>query len=443
MPPEPESVPPADPATAAPIQQATIEPVESPPAIPVEMPVEAPEPLPDAPAAPAAVVVPAVVEAAVEPVEQAAQQVQPVNVNISVRVDSPGDNGAVTQINAAVSETLPVSTAPDVRYQEPEQQYHDPLAAGDAPVAPAAPADAAPAPDSPMTPADSWDWTWTWSCGDVMSPTIVLPADYLQQIWNWNWNWNCGANTSVNGNSGSQSPPQYQPTTSQYQPINVNISIRIASPGNDGPVVQTNLAVAMPVIVQTTFNHPAQLPVQWLPAPVSPVEAAVVVSVAPEGVVTAAQEPTAPVLDGASGDEPAISDVAGERATVIRSLLQPAPDGGRSAATASTPVRAVSAAQVATLAPPAPAVEAARRAKAQEQRPSAKARPILPQGPGVDAVSFASVGPLGAGGSDRTAWLVFLFLVPFLLAFADAARRVVEEWQAEAADSGRRREKPG
>ena len=98
---------------------------------------------------------------------------------------------------------------------------------------------------------------------------------------------------------------------------------------------------------------------------------------------------------------------------------------------------------MATLAPPAPAVAAGRRAEAQEKRRTPQARPILPQGAAAAAVSYASIGPLGAGGSDRTLWLVFLFSVPFLLAFADAARRVAEEWKAEAADSGRRREKPG
>jgi hypothetical protein len=106
-------------------------------------------------------------------------------------------------------------------------------------------------------------------------------------------------------------------------------------------------------------------------------------------------------------------------------------------------VAIVSAAQIATLAPPAPAVAAGERAKAQEQRPTTHARPILAEGAGVAAVSYASVGPLGASGSDRTLSLIFLFSVPFLLAFADAARRVAEEWKAEAADSGRRREKPG
>ena len=146
----------------------------------------------------------------------------------------------------------------------------------------------------------------------MISPTIVLPAEYLQQIWNWNWNWNCGGNTNGNGNSGSQSSSQYQPVTSQYQPINVNISIRIASPGNDGPVVQTNLALAMPVIVQTASNHSAPLPVQWLPAPLAvqtPI-ASVQVSVVPAETAAAPSEtPSAPVQDSASAEqEPDIGD---------------------------------------------------------------------------------------------------------------------------------------
>jgi hypothetical protein len=279
----------------------------------------------------------------------------------------------------------------------------------------------------------------------------VLPAEYLQQIWNWNWNWNCGGNTNGNANAGSQSSSQYQPVTSQYQPINVNISIRIASPGNDGPVVQTNLALAMPVIVQTASNHSAPLPVQWLPAPVASAQtpvASVQISVGPAETASAPFEAlSVPAQDGASSERSPISEAAGDGATVIRSLLQPAPDYGRGDTTraiaGSAPVPVVSAAQIATLAPPAPAVAAGQRAKAQEQRPTTHARPILPQGAGVAAVSYASIGPLGAVGSDRTLLLIFLFLVPFLLAFADAARRVAEEWKAEAADSGRRREKPG
>ncbi len=54
---------------------------------------------------------------------------------------------------------------------------------------------------------------------------------------NWTWIWNCGSN-----------PDQYQnATATQYQPSNVNVAIRISSPGDDGPVSQANVAVAVAV----------------------------------------------------------------------------------------------------------------------------------------------------------------------------------------------------
>ena len=55
----------------------------------------------------------------------------------------------------------------------------------------------------------------------------------------WIWNWNCGENAT-----------QYQTGSSdQHRPVNVNVGIRIASPGNDGPVTQTNIAVAIGIDV--------------------------------------------------------------------------------------------------------------------------------------------------------------------------------------------------
>ncbi len=276
VPPVPVPVPPTDPATAAPIQNAAAAPVEAtaqpPEAAPSEA-AEAPEP-PEAPKAPKARVIvpdapdplPAPVQAVVEPVEQAVEQVQPVNINLTVRVDSPGDNGAVTQINAAVFAPSPATAPSETRYQEPDQQYQGAPATDETSAAPAGPDTPAPAPETAAASDESWNWTWTWSCGDVMPPEIVLPEEYLQQIWNWNWTWNCGGNTSTSGNNETQLPPQYQPVTSQYQPINVNISIRIASPGNDGPVVQTNLALAMATVVQVAANHPPPLRQPGLPA---------------------------------------------------------------------------------------------------------------------------------------------------------------------------------
>jgi hypothetical protein len=441
-------VPPTDPATAAPTQTAASAPVAAAPQTPVAAPREAPEAseaseapviAPDAPDP-----LPAPVHAVVEPVEQAVEQVQPVNINISVRVDSPGDNGAVTQINEAVFAPLPSDAPAETRYQEPDQQYQDAAAAGVTSAAPTAPDNPAPAVETTAAPDDSWNWTWTWSCGDVMPPEIVLPEEYLQQIWNWNWTWNCDGNTSTNGNSETQLPPQYQPVTSQYQPINVNVSIRIASPGNDGPVVQTNLALAMSTVVQVAANHLPPLPLPALRAPAGPVGTPV------STVEVAAAIVGQPLVSSDAESAPRVeepnSEAGGDSPTAFHSILQPAPERAARDAAESIAGGApapVSAEAIAALAPPAPAVEAGRRARVQEQRPRTQARPIASDRLAASQVSYASVGPLGATGSDRTSQLIFLFLTPFLLAFADAARRVAEEWKAEAADSGHRRDKPG
>jgi hypothetical protein len=375
-------------------------------------------------------------------VAQAVQQVQPVNVNVSVRVDSPGDDGAVTQINAAVAEPSPAATLPQVRYQAPEPQYHD-VAAGSEPAAvPDSPADTTTGAVAAAVPADAWDWTWTWSCGDAIAPSIELPADYLQQNWNWNWNWNCAGNNSGIGSTGSQLPAQYQPVTSQYQPINVNISIRIASPGNNGPVVQANVAVAVPNLAPVAIR-PVSVSVTVPFASVSPVES----PAAPAAAAPESSEPPAAAVEDTASPQSPTSEAAAADTTPVRSVLErvPGPDGrDTTPATARTvPVAVVSAEAIAALAPPAPAIAAGQQAKAQEERRQAHTHRVARKHVAAGVLGYASVVPLGAGAPDRTLQLIFLFLIPFLLAFADAARRVAEEWKAEAADSGRRRRKPG
>lgn len=446
VPPEPESVPPADPATAAPLESATQAPVV---AAPVDTPAEAPVAVPDPP--PATVVAPIPVqetpEQGVETVAQAVQQIQPVNVNVSVRVDSPGDNGVVTQINAALAVPPPVTVPPEARYQAPEPQYQDVSAPSGHSAVPDAPGGIGSEAASATVPTEAWDWTWTWSCGEAIAPSIVLPANYLQQIWNWNWNWNCDGKNDGIGNTESQLPSQYQPVTSQYQPINVNVSIRIASPGNDGPVVQANVALAMPFVVAGVLPvaiRPVSVSVTVPAATAAPAESpAASVQAAPEPV----EAPSTALQDGASSEQSPISATAGSDAAPIRSVLErdPKPDGRdtTAATTPSAPLANVSPEAIAALAPPAPAIAAGRRARAQEQRRQAHTRRFAPKHAAAGVISYASVVPLGAGGRDRTLLLVVLFLIPFLLAFADAARRVSEEWKAEAADSGTRRRKPG
>ena len=102
------------------------------------------------------------------------------------------------------------------------------------------------------------------------STTSSLPS-----TWIWNWNWNCdpslgasrterdrGRNVDVelelqlHFTECAAGSGQYQDASTQYQPQNSNISIRIGSPGDNGPVTQTIAAVAQ--ATAATVNTIAQ-----------------------------------------------------------------------------------------------------------------------------------------------------------------------------------------
>ena len=225
---------PAVPAQTTAAEPVPVGAVAAPPPEPAaEAPVEAApavSPVPDAP--PAAAVA----------------QTDPTNVNVSVRVDSPGDDGAVEQVNVAAAQPAP-------QYQPEPAQYQDSIPAPDAPAADAAAQTAA---AEPAAESGDWNWTWQWNCGDA-APEIPLPADVGVQNWTWNWNWNCDGAGLPPPNSEAGNTAQYQPAVTQYRPININISIRINSPGNNGAVQQTNVAVALmpPALPQLRVLGPA------------------------------------------------------------------------------------------------------------------------------------------------------------------------------------------
>ena len=80
---------------------------------------------------------------------------------------------------------------------------------------------------------------------------------------------------------------QYQGDAVQYRPVNISVSIRISSPGNDGPVEQTNL-----VQVQASVSVEVAQAVQPLAGPLDPtIGVATTVDVAPADGVVAQQEP--------------------------------------------------------------------------------------------------------------------------------------------------------
>ena len=177
-------------------------------------------------------------------------------MNVSVRMDSPGDNGSVEQVNNAASTT---ETAP--QYQPEPPQYQEPIPAPHAPrprPAPQAPA------SEPGSAAEGWDWSWEWNCGDAI-PEMPFRQDVGDAELDLELGLELRGCDALPTNTVGEKPPQYQPGVTQYRPININISIRINSPGNDGPVHQTNVAVVVtapalpPIRVEVPAAPTAQL----------------------------------------------------------------------------------------------------------------------------------------------------------------------------------------
>lgn len=252
-------VPPAS-LPAAPAQTAAVEPVRTgadaaPPPEPVAEPTPEPDPEPQPVSA--------------QPEPPAVQQ-EPMNVNVSVRIDSPGDDGAVTQVNVALED-------PPTQYQPDPPQYQPVVPPTDAPPRRTLPV--SPVPDEPADdPEGSWEWTWNWSCGEAPVGDIAIPFGVATQDWTWNWNWICGGIEEPESNIAEESSEGYHAPVTQYRPVNINVSIRIASPGDNGPVVQANVAVGVtvPIPVLAPAPAPPQPPVA-APAPAvdsSPVPAA-------------------------------------------------------------------------------------------------------------------------------------------------------------------------
>ena len=212
-------------------------------------------------------------------------QARPVNLNISIRVESPGDNGPVDQINAAVGAVAAeLTAAPAAGAQAPPAAQEPRRPATQVEVPQPDPASQAPEPPIAVSagPTEQWDWTWQWDCGEVISPDIALPSTSSLPIWNWNWNWNCGADPPVSEESESEIPSQYHGGTTQYQPINVNVSIRVSSPGNDGAVSQANVAQTIVSVIAAA----AQPVLGVRPGPAASAQAA------PSSSQTATTEPT-------------------------------------------------------------------------------------------------------------------------------------------------------
>ena len=363
-------------------------------------------------------------------------QTAPTNVNVSVRVNSPGDNGSVEQVNNAASIT---ETAP--QYQPDAPQYQEPIPAADAPTAESAPQ---PASSGPASSAEGWGWNWEWNCGDAI-PEVAVPTDAGMQNWTWNWNWNCEDPDSISTNTVGEKPPQYQPGVTQYRPININISIRINSPGNDGPVKQTN---NIAVVVLAPALPPVRVELPVMPA-AQPGSASVgfqaLVSPAPPiaFITQMFTEPEQPFAQDGCCALPELAGVSTEAAEPQSVLVPQAPPANRRDRSARERFRASIAVTIRLAKASEAAARVARPAPKPAQLRPAPRSPAAPTREQASAPSAAGFAPVNAADGRLGYFVLLVVGLAFAFAFAEASRSVAADVRAAGEDPDPPPDRPG
>ena len=96
----------------------------------------------------------------------------------------------------------------------------------------------------------------------------------------------------------------------QYQPVNMNVSIRISSPGNDGPVSQSNVAVAVGSGRTSPDGHTPAPPLSSSPSPIGP-------GVSFPGISSLPAIPSIPSLPGLSSLPAVLSPVVSASPSLV------------------------------------------------------------------------------------------------------------------------------
>lgn len=144
--------------------------------------------------------------------------------------------------------------------------------------------------DASMSGPQTWVWNWSWNCD---KSTLAAPpqAPAGSTVWLWNWQWAC-----------AESPGVAPDVPTSCVQCNLAVSIRVASPGDDGPVTQSNQVVAsattynVAAVTQKIVEAAAEAPVLPLPPqPALPDLPIPAVAVAPP-VIPAPAIPPPPIV---------------------------------------------------------------------------------------------------------------------------------------------------
>jgi hypothetical protein len=332
----------------------------------------------------------AVPAAAAEPMQALEPQPTPIGTPPPPQPADPQPTPAPDPYTTSSDELAPPPSPQPEPVEEPQYQPEPPQYQPSEP----APAPDAP-PSAPPSPQSEWSWDWAWDCSDGGAPSSVppLPGEGMPTAWTWNWNWNCGNNDAQNGG-------QYHGGITRYHPINVNVSIRIGSPGDNGPVTQTNVIIA--------------LAARPLAAAAQGVTAAITEAVAPMAASVGAIQPDSSAA-AAPGRASAAPKPAGRTGAAGAAAAPPAP----------TPLMTISSTWTPRLATPRrvqPKPEI-HRSRSSHRKPTRRPHPPL-RGPAIP-VSSSGAAPLG--GADGGGFHLALLLVPFALALVDSVRRKVRD----------------
>lgn len=172
-----------------------------------------------------------------------------VNTNVVIRVLSPGDNGAVTQTSDSAGGMRDDETGVMPSSEADSSSEAEPISSASGGQASVAPTDSeryqgenSQYQSENEPPSDPWNWHWVFAidCAGnaTSSSTETGTKASLDWTWDWAWDWACistdaGA-TSSNGSSLESS--------SAADAGNTNVSVRVLSPGDNGPVTQSTTA---------------------------------------------------------------------------------------------------------------------------------------------------------------------------------------------------------
>ncbi len=319
-----------------------------------------------------------------------ATQATPTNVAVSVRVGSPGTDGQVTQ-------TIAADASAQGQYQPPATQYQDgtpvepTTPAPDAPVAqaPAATQPAQGTADAPSLPS-SWIWNWTWTCGDITGSDTTQTIDTGIPGWIWTWNIDtvCATSTVPSTPSTSISPPE--------------------SGGLISPIAPTPPDIVPPDPPEVTPPTPPQLPE---PPAVVPPEAPAVVPPEPPFALP----PVPPTGVGAPSFAPeAIARASRTRTTpelapFLGSRIARPPAGRLERSRPSAPLPWIAAAGASTTVAASPRPRGRDRTATQVSATGTQPLQVL-SFPPLPVSGGGSGGPPGGGSGVVAALAVWLLL---------------------------------